>query len=162
MQTGLTLTINPVISLQTVKMDLSLQWTDYKFADSSGLPLINPRNLTTTMRCKVGDEVLIGGLDREVAVSATNKVPILGSLPIIGYLFGKETQQTRRTQMIAAVQPLVVMEYDVAKDYKVQENEQQVIDQSKGTAPLKEPKATWGFDMYGLDKETGLTTPMGK
>ena len=158
-QTGLTLTVTPLISQQTIKMDLDLQWSDYKFPDASGLPLINPRHLTTRIRGKVGDEILIGGLDRQSAVKSAQKMPILGSLPLLGYLFGKETQQTRHTRMVAAICPTAVMNYDVAKDYKVHEDEQVVIDRASGAKPLHEPKASWGFDMPGLDKEAGATEP---
>ena len=161
-QTGLQLKVIPTIGEQTVKMDLDLKWSDYNFVDDTGFPQINNRELKSTVRGKIGEEIVIGGLDRQAITKSTRKAPILGSIPVLGYAFGGETSPSEKSQLVVVITPAAVMKYNLAKtdaekDYKVKPEEQQVIDEARGVAPVKEPKASWGFDQVGLDKEYGAT-----
>lgn len=160
-QTGLTLKVTPVIGEQTVKMDLDLTWSDYNFVDDTGFPQINNRELKSTLRGKIGEEIVIGGLERQAIIKSTRKAPILGSIPVVGYAFGGESSPSEKSQLVVVITPAAVMKYNLAKtdaekDYKVKPEEQQVIDEATGVAPVKEPKASWGFDQVGLDKEYGV------
>ena len=147
--TGLSLAFIPTIGEQTIQMAIALTWSDYNGFSSDGSPQINSRNLSTKVRMGLGDEIIIGGLNRQVHVNTTAKMPFLGSLPIIGYAFGGETSQNRKTEMIVAIQPTAVTTYDIAMD------DQKIMDQVGGTATIEEPKTTFGFGMWGLDKEKG-------
>lgn len=152
-ETGLSLDILPTIGEQTVKMDLKLKWSDYTFPDDTGIPQISDRKLATTLRAKLGDEFIIGGLSRQVEVKSSRKVPILGSLPLIGYAFGGETTNTKKSEIVVVIHPTAVFNYDIAKDYVLHGGEQQVIDKASGKTPIVEPKAGWGTDMPGLDRD---------
>jgi general secretion pathway protein D len=159
-QTGLTLKVTPVIGEQTIKLNLDLKWSDYNFVDDTGFPQINSRELTSTLRGKIGEEIVIGGLERQTVVKSTRKAPILGSIPIIGYAFGGETSPAEKSQLVVVITPSAVMNYNVAKtdaekDYRVKAEDQDVIDQAGGTKKIVEPKAAWGFDQLGLDKDYG-------
>jgi len=56
-----------------------------------GRPIIDTRNLTTRARVSDGGTIVLGGLIQETDKSSTTKVPLLGDVPFIKYLF-------RRTQ----------------------------------------------------------------
>ena len=159
-ETGLSLDILPVIGEQTVKMALTIKWSDYTFVDDTGFPVINKHKLDTTLRAKLGDEFIIGGLNRDVVAKATNKVPILGSLPILGYLFGGENTNTKKTEVVVVIQPTAVFDYDVAKDFKVRDSDQEVMNTASGKKPIAMPPTTWGTEMPGLDKEYGAQAPL--
>lgn len=145
--TGLGLAFVPTIGEQTVQMEIAMIWSDYNGFSSDGFPMINERELSTTVRLGLGDEIVIGGLNRTVHVNSTQKVPFLGSLPIIGYIFGGETDQNRKTEVVVAIQPTAVTSYDIAKE------DQTLIDQVAGKVEILEPETTVGFGMWGLDKE---------
>jgi type II secretory pathway component GspD/PulD (secretin) len=159
-QTGLQLKVVPVIGEQTINLNLDLKWSDYNFVDDTGFPQINTRSLKSTLRGKIGEEIIIGGLERQTVVKSTRKAPILGSIPILGYAFGGETSPAEKSQLIVVITPSAVMKYNLAKtdaekDYKVKADEQEVIDQAGGTKKIVEPKADWGTDQLGLDKDYG-------
>lgn len=150
-ETGIALNITPVIAEQTINFTMDVTWSDYNGFDSSGFPQINDRSLSSKFRMGVNDEIIVGGLNRQVRVAGTRKAPILGSLPIIGYAFGGETQQNKNTEVVVAIRPESIFTYDVAKDYKIDASDKLTIDQATGAEELEEPASTWGFDQVLID-----------
>jgi type II secretory pathway component GspD/PulD (secretin) len=151
-ETGMSMDIRPIIGEQSIKLDIAIDWSDYNGFDSTGFPLINRRLLNTSIRTGLGDEIVIGGIKRSIRVKATNKMPGLGSLPVVGYAFGKETQQNKNTEVVIAIKPVAVNQYDIAKDYKMTDSEKLTVDQATGKEDIKGPKTTWGFDQFAIDK----------
>lgn len=162
-EAGLSLTVTPIIGEKAVKMAINLAWSDFSFTDDKGVPQINKRKLSSTLTARLGEEIILGGLDREQTVKSTKKVPILGSIPFIGYAFGGETSENRKTEMVVVITPSAVSRFNLAakseaeKDYFVKPGEQSVIDQANGTKPVAEVSADFGFDQAGLDKDFGKT-----
>src|SRR5262249_49866092 len=70
---NITLRVHPVVSTG--------------FLASNGLPQTSAREADTTVRIKDGDTIVIGGLIREEDIKQMQKVPLLGDLPVLGYLF---------------------------------------------------------------------------
>jgi type II secretory pathway component GspD/PulD (secretin) len=66
---------------------------------SDGLPQTSAREAETTVRVKDGDTIVIGGLIRDEDIRSMSKIPLLGDLPFIGYLFKKESRTNRRTEV---------------------------------------------------------------
>lgn len=52
-----------------------------------GVPVVDTRKATTSLLLKDGQIVVIGGLRRKEKAEEISQVPLLGDLPIIGYLF---------------------------------------------------------------------------
>ena len=96
---------------------------------------------------RVGEEIVIGGLKRQVRVSNNTGIPFLKSLPIIGYAFGGETELNKNTEMVVAIQPVGIVDYKMA--YNVAADDQSVIDMATGDKAVAPPETTVGFDMYG-------------
>jgi general secretion pathway protein D len=64
-------------------------------------PVFNTRRITTKVLIHDGSTVVLGGLIREDLDTETDKVPILGDIPLIGRLFqAKATQSTKRNLII--------------------------------------------------------------
>jgi type II secretory pathway component GspD/PulD (secretin) len=68
-------------------------------------PTIAKREVTTTITVPDGDTVVISGLIREDNVSKTTKVPILGSIPLLGFLFRHTVEAVERTNLLIFVTP---------------------------------------------------------
>jgi type II secretory pathway component GspD/PulD (secretin) len=83
---NITLRVHPVVS--TVS------------AISNGLPQTSAREAETIVRVKDGDTIVIGGLIRDDDVKAMSKIPFLGDLPILGYLFKNEYRDHRRSEVM--------------------------------------------------------------
>lgn len=57
-------------------------------------PIINTTKSTTTLMLRSGETAAIGGLIRETEDETVIKVPLLGDIPLLGYLF-KSTQKNK-------------------------------------------------------------------
>ena len=95
-----TLTIAPQVSLVT----------DYLKTAVGNYPQISTRQARTTLSCKNGATIAIGGLMREDEIRNASKVPLLGDLPIIGSLFRHEKKTKTRTELVIFLTPKIVEE----------------------------------------------------
>ncbi len=152
-EAGLSLDLTPRISEQTIQVDIDLEWSDYVATSSDGLPVINASDLSTEVRLNLHDEIVIGGINRQTEQSTTQKVPILGSLPVIGWFAGGESHTNQSSEIVIALKPTQVMEYGVASDYSADRDDTDVIDRGNGSKDIKLPATHWGLDMYGLDAD---------
>ena len=95
--------------------------------DSSGglngdsLPFKSTTEVTSNVMVKDGHTVVIGGLFRESTVSAKNQIPIVGNLPLIGYLFKNQTDSTLREEVIILLTPHIVKDDSVYAELSEQE-----------------------------------------
>jgi len=63
---------------------------------TDGTPVVNTSKTTTTLMLRSGETAAIGGLIRETEDGTERKVPLLGDIPLLGYLFkGVEQNKTR-------------------------------------------------------------------
>jgi type IV pilus secretin PilQ/predicted competence protein len=112
-EVGIKLDITPLINADgyittTIKPEVS---TVTGFTGANGdLPIVATRQASTTVRLKDGNSVIIGGLLSEDKTTTVTKVPILGSIPLIGYLFQHQSIQTRKTDLVIEVTPRILPE----------------------------------------------------
>ncbi len=66
--------------------------------------------LQTNIMVKDGETIIIGGLFREVTNVVRQQVPILGNLPLVGWLFSGQTDLTQREEVIVMLTPHIVTE----------------------------------------------------
>ena len=67
------------------------------------------RGLRTTVRVHAGDTILIGGLISDNDQTTVRKVPILGSIPLIGpLLFTSKSKTKSRTEIMIFITPQIV------------------------------------------------------
>ncbi|AKM82728.1 TPA: type II secretion system protein GspD [Candidatus Berkelbacteria bacterium] len=73
-----------------------------------GLPRLNVRTMTTTLRVKDGETIVMGGMLSEISRSSKKKLPILGDLPLIGFAFRSNSTSAIVTDMAILVTPRIV------------------------------------------------------
>ncbi|HTU81279.1 MAG TPA: secretin N-terminal domain-containing protein [Candidatus Acidoferrales bacterium] len=114
-QTGVTLDITPVVNADdyiTVTLHPSVN-SIAAINASTGVPNIQSRDTTTTVGMRDGETIVIGGLIEEDDERTTQKVPILGDIPLIGpILFQYHNVQSTRNELIVTVTPHVVQAGD--------------------------------------------------
>jgi len=71
-------------------------------------PIISTRNAQTNVMIKDGQTLVIGGLIAEKKIEYEKKVPILGDIPIIKYLFSKKEDSINRTELLIFITPYIV------------------------------------------------------
>ncbi len=70
-------------------------------------PTINTRVLQSTVRLRDGETIILGGLIQEGSSRTYNKVPLLGSIPLLGRLFRSESTTSRSTELVIYLTPHV-------------------------------------------------------
>ena len=91
----ITLTLNPEVSEATANA--------FEYSGEVKLPKFTTRNLSTNIIVQNGDTIVLGGLIKESKTNTRTKVPFLGDLPIIGSLFRKDSDSTRRKNLLIFV-----------------------------------------------------------
>ena len=76
---------------------------------------INTRQVKTQVLVENGGTVVIGGIYEQTERNAVNKVPLLGDVPVIGYLFKNTQRQNDRTELLVFLTPRVVTDTALAR-----------------------------------------------
>lgn len=71
-------------------------------------PTIAKRSVSTTVTVPDGRTIVISGLIREDRINTVRRVPLLGSIPILGILFRHKVDSVERTNLIIFVTPHVL------------------------------------------------------
>ncbi|WP_408956417.1 type II secretion system protein GspD [Natroniella sp. ANB-PHB2] len=71
-------------------------------------PVISTREVETQIRVASNETIAIGGLIKEEEIKNNSKVPILGDVPLIGYLFNKETAALQKTELVIFITPQIM------------------------------------------------------
>ena len=79
-------------------------------------PTINIRSVETQVTVRNGQTIAIGGIISESKGSSRNRVPLLGSIPGLGLLFGTTSRTSERTELIALITPRVIENIEQAAD----------------------------------------------
>lgn len=149
--TGLKINLTPLIYDNGLDLTIEGVVSDYNGFNDSGAPRINSRSFASRIRMAEGQETVLGGLTREAQIKAAPKIPVLGSLPGVGYLFGGENSSRRKTEIVVAVKAEDIVQFD-SKNYGITPDDQSIIKQGEGSEAIKTPPTTWGFDQTALDK----------
>jgi len=113
---GVLLTITPEISDDktiTLKINPSLSETtaDISGEDNSQRnmpPDLNRRQLSSVVTVKDGNRIILGGLINTKNTNKTSKVPILGDIPVISYLFRYEEKVKTVQELVIIIEPHII------------------------------------------------------
>lgn len=83
-------------------------------SDTPFTPTIAKREVSTTVTVPDGEMIVIAGLTREDRNEIVRKFPILGSIPLIGWLFTSRSEAVERTNLLIFVTPNIVTDASVA------------------------------------------------
>jgi general secretion pathway protein D len=85
------------------------------------LPQETSATLVTNMKLDSGQTAVIGGLLQDAETLSVNKVPFLGDLPILGYLFRNERTDHTRGNLVVFVTPSIVRDAQQMRNVVVDE-----------------------------------------
>ncbi len=77
-------------------------------AGAEGLPEINKRAARTSVRVKDGETFTIGGLNIQKEKIRRKKVPLLGHIPLLGYLFRYDEREVSDTEIVIFITPHIL------------------------------------------------------
>jgi type IV pilus assembly protein PilQ len=74
------------------------------------VPSISTKTVTTEVMVENGGTVVIGGVFTQDISDATNKVPLLGDVPVLGWLFKSNTKSNNKTELLIFITPKIVQD----------------------------------------------------
>lgn len=75
-------------------------------------PNLNASQLSSLVRAKDGDKIIIGGLIGKSATNTKSRVPLLGYIPIVKYLFSYDSMVEETSEMVIVITPHIVKNND--------------------------------------------------
>jgi pilus assembly protein CpaC len=105
---GILLSIEPVVDSNDniatgIKVENS---TITDFVD--GQPTFQTSRVKTNINVRSGDVIVLSGLVNREHAKAVNKVPLLGSVPILGELFKSRSFRSNQSELLIFVTPVVM------------------------------------------------------
>jgi general secretion pathway protein D len=107
---------------------------------------IGTRSVNTVLRLKDGQTEVIGGLIQDEDTSGATRVPGLGDIPILGRLFGKQTDVKNKKEVIMSITPHIVrnnrqVDSDLLEMWSGTENNMRFGTRQLGNAKLQPTNA---------------------
>jgi general secretion pathway protein D len=141
---GVSLTVTPSVTAgNMVTMDMNQTVTDVGNIDvATGQRAFLQRQINSKVAVRSGESLVLGGLIRDNNTSGSSGLPLLSSLPLVGGLFGTQSSNSARTELLVVLMPRVLR-----ADQDLREISQELRDRMKGLgqgmqvpAPLALPR----------------------
>ncbi len=81
---------------------------DSKGADTVAGPAIDTKHIKTQVLVENGGTVVIGGIFELQETQTTNKIPLLGDVPVIGNLFKNNVRESEKREMLVFITPKMI------------------------------------------------------
>ncbi len=110
-KTGVSLEITPMVQAKNVvTLEIKQEVSEAQINTTSDIssPLILNRTLSTEVVASDGQTILLGGLIQENDSTTINKIPILGDIPYLGYMFKTTTTSQKRTELLLMITPRII------------------------------------------------------
>ena len=110
-EVGTILKITPTISPEgnAVMLKISIESSSIGQKPAGAVDLVtNKRTVTTTVMIDDGGIVVLGGLTENDTNKGENRVPFLGNIPIIGYLFKTRNESTTKNNLMIFIRPKIL------------------------------------------------------
>ena len=107
---NLSLKVTPQITPDNnVNMKLNVN-QDSVGTSFGGVPSVNTNQVNTQVLVENGGTVVIGGVYKQAETKSTTKVPLLGDIPVIGWLFKNENKTENKTELLIFITPKVLQD----------------------------------------------------
>lgn len=149
---GVKLDVQPVINVHDeITLDLTLEVST--LGDNVGTQAdpqysIRTRTAKSVLSVRPGETVIIGGLINDEERRTIRKIPLLGDIPAVGYLFSSRATDDTQTDIIMAITPVIARSQEIPdpgiaeiwsgreKDFSLREPFESYIDRSETYSDL--------------------------
>jgi general secretion pathway protein D len=91
-----------------IKMDIKAKISDFSSRSLEAAPATLERNAETSVMVSDTDTIVLGGLTRDKSTEVMNKVPLLGDIPILGWLFKSKNSTIEKTNLMIFITPKIM------------------------------------------------------
>ncbi|MGK5085132.1 type II secretion system secretin GspD [Bdellovibrionota bacterium FG-1] len=107
------------------------------------VPSTLERTAKTTVVIGDGDTLVIGGLIRDKVSELQSKIPLLGDIPVLGWLFRSQDSRIEKTNLLVFLTPHIVRPYEKVRailDQKLKERDDFLEKNFGGEDPLRDTR----------------------
>ncbi len=118
MDVGVKLTMTPHIipdGIVQLELEPSIEAVTDKGISSDYAPTISKRKVKTTVMVEDGKTIVIAGLMRNDTAEVKKKIPLLGDIPLLGWLFRWNSTEEKKTNILIFVTPTVISDATAAE-----------------------------------------------
>lgn len=126
-EVGIKLFVVPrVVGTQTVALNIDVEASaqsgnaaTFALGNSQVItnPIISKRAAQTVVYLEPGQAVILGGFVSERMVDTENKVPILGSIPLLGYFFKSTYKRKEQANVLFFIRPRILTGSDLNREF---------------------------------------------
>ena len=116
--TGIILTVTPRITASgLVSLHLSQEISSAQPPPAAAIqsPTFLKRLVSTRAVVQDGETIALGGLIQDSYTTSRSRIPLLGDIPGLGYLFGTTTRSKEKTELIVLLTPRIVPDVAAAR-----------------------------------------------
>jgi general secretion pathway protein D len=114
---GLTLKIKPQINEgDSIKMDVTQEVSSIAPSSAASDIITNKRSIKTSVLVDDGQIVVLGGLIKDDLTQSEQKVPGLGDIPLLGWLFRYEKTEKVKTNLMVFLHPVILKDKKTMRD----------------------------------------------
>jgi general secretion pathway protein D len=129
---------NDLVRLDVYQEISSVTETSQSVGNTVLGPTTNKRSANTTVVVHDGQTVVIGGLIRDNAVITERKIPLLGDIPLLGWLFKVQSKRLEKTNLMIFLTPHIVKEQRDLDDIRLEKTTQAAIFMEDNRLPRRE------------------------
>ena len=106
--TGITVNVTPRVSGNNVFLEINQQTSNAAAAPAGTNPNIDTKSVTTSLMVPNGDTILMGGFIQDSTTKGTAGLPFVSTIPVLGGLFGSQTWDSNRSELIMLITPRIM------------------------------------------------------
>lgn len=103
----ISMSVTPIIS-DLVQLEEKAIGTDVNNQFVISIPTVDLRELSTTVKVRNGEMIVIGGLIANKQDQVDEKIPFIGDIPWFGTLFSRKNYQDKRSELVVVLQPYLI------------------------------------------------------
>jgi general secretion pathway protein D len=84
---------------------------------TNNVPQLRTREMESVMRVSSGDVAVLGGLMEDRIDYKTNRVPVVGHIPLFGELFTNRANTAQKTELVVFLRPIVLKDANIQGDF---------------------------------------------
>ncbi|MBN9696912.1 MAG: type IV pilus secretin PilQ, partial [Zoogloea sp.] len=92
-----------------MSLDVNKDSPRFDVSLASGVP-IDTKHVKTEVIVENGGTIVIGGIYTQDTSNTTTKIPLLGDIPAIGYLFRNNERKDNKTELLVFITPRIINE----------------------------------------------------
>lgn len=152
---GFTLELTPEVNTEASQIKVAMSNTNLLGFKGNGEPRTSETVLNTSLQmANDGGVFYIGGLEKSALVRSVSKVPFLGDIPFLGWVFSGESESVKKTQIVAVL-TVVPVTPDTPVDAGLRDEAGKTVEKLSNFG-LKHKllvENEYGFDQYFLDPD---------